>query len=216
MTPPPQAIFLPALLLFFAPLTIALTNATKLPFYAPTDTTKFLGNDGFWSTVTLRVGTPPQPIFVHPFLSTSLILVPNSVWCSNLTYSGYSCDSRGRGFSTSLSSTWRPIGQYDLDIRPELEDDRVIYGVTDLGYGEFGEDVVMMKEGDDAGREVSVQEIAVGAVNDSTVLLGELGLGVDVRSFDAQTTSEGMLGKLWKTGQIPGRSFGYTAGNYYR
>lgn len=66
----------------------------------------------------------------------------------------------------------------------------------------------------EVGRGVMVEEVALGAVNDSTRLEGGLGLGVEVRSFDAQRGYGGVLEGLWKKEEIPGRSFGYTAGNY--
>lgn len=163
--------------------------------------------------MTARIGNPPQAVFLLADTSTSLTTVAESQWCSNTTISGYSCDDRGRAFDKTKSTTWRSVGLYTLQIRPELAKDRDIFGVTDLGYGDYGRDAIKFKEGD---REIQFDDQLVATVNDSTLLLGSLGLGIEVRSFSNEEAFEGLLTTLYDTAVIPSRSYGYTAGNYHR
>ena len=53
-------------------------------------------------------------------------------------------------------------------------------------------------------------------LNDTTQLVGSLGLGTNTRSFNAEEEYRSYLTALYEEGIIPSRSFGYTAGNYWR
>ncbi|TGZ80837.1 acid protease [Ascodesmis nigricans] len=171
------------------------------------------GNDGTWSTLTARIGSPPQPVFVLAGTSTAVTTVAGFQWCDNTTLSGYTCADRGRAFDKSKSTTWEGIGHYTLNIRPELTKGQEVYGVTDYGYGEYGRDSLKFVDGE---KEVMLDDQVVAVVNDSTILLGSLGLGVETRSFSNEESYEGLLVALYKSGVVPSRSFGYTAGNYHQ
>ena len=65
------------------------------------------------------------------------------------------------------------------------------------------------------GDQISVESQIVGIINDTNYWLGYLGLGIEPTNFtDADTPT--FLSSLANHSIIPSRSYGYTAGAYYR
>jgi hypothetical protein len=170
------------------------------------------GNDGKWSTITVRLGNPVQAVFLLAGTGSSITTAVSSVWCND-PRSGYSCVDRGRQFDTSKSTTWQPIGLYgDLE-RPQLDEEYLKWTSLDLGYGAFGRDTVKIE--DSQGRIVTLDNQTIAVVNDTTQLLGSLGLGLKTRSFKSDEAYPSFISVLANQSLIPSRSWGYTAGNYF-
>ncbi|KAI5805109.1 aspartic peptidase domain-containing protein [Geopyxis carbonaria] len=192
---------------------LASATAKRLPIHAPTDGEKWYGNDGNWSTITLRLGTPAQYVYLLAETSSSITTTVDTLWCNDET-SGYSCDERGRAFDIKKSSTWKGIGEYQIDLRPELTDTKYISTVMDYGFARFGRDKMKIKLEDNSVLEVNNR--VIGVLNETTRLLGSLGLGVDSQSFKNEEAYPSFMSVLYDNGTIPSRSYGYTAGSYYR
>jgi hypothetical protein len=161
------------------------------------------GNDGTWSTATLRLGSPSQVVYLLAGTGSSITTTVGSVWCNDEAQSGYSCDQRGRAFTTSESTTWQEIGQWTLGIRDSvLVEDYLLYTTKDLGYGDFGRDTIKILL-DQSDIEMDTQTIAV--VNDTTQLLGMLGLGLDARSFSNDEQYPSFMSSLFDNQTIPSR-----------
>lgn len=173
---------------------------------------KRYGNDGNWSTITLRLGTPAQYVYLLAETSSSITTTVDTLWCSNSS-SGYSCDERGRGFDIMESSTWKGIGEYPLDLRPELTDTKYLYTVQDYGYARYGRDKMKIKLEDNS--VIQFNNRLIGVLNETTRLIGSLGLGVESTSFKREEAYPSFMSVLYDNGTIPSRSYGYTAGSYY-
>lgn len=162
------------------------------------------GNDGKWSTATLRLGTPPQIVYLLAGTSSSITTTVDSIWCNDKS-SGYDCDSRGRSFVVSQSTTWKDIGQYELGIRPDLDEAFLQYTSKDYDYGDFGRDSV--KIGSDDGRNLTMDQQTIAVVNDTTRLVGVLGLGLKSRDFKGEEEYPSYISTLFNSNTIPSRYY---------
>ena len=94
----------------------------SLSFFPTHALTRFhcrFGNDGNWSTLTMRIGEPPQVVYLLAGTSSSITTAVGSVWCND-PQSGYNCQARGRSFDPTESTTWDDKGQWVLGIRSDL------------------------------------------------------------------------------------------------
>lgn len=160
---------------------------------------QFLGNDGRWSPVQIRVGTEEQWLWVLPTtLSQETWLIgpascDGTVACTN---------ARGGLFYSNQSSTFQSLGFYELGESAEL-------GASQPGY--YGLDTIALN---DAVTEVD-QIIAL--VNTSSLWVGELGLGVQQTRINGSENRLPFLSSLVQNDSaIPSHSYGYTAGASYR
>jgi hypothetical protein len=98
-------------------------------------TTPSLGSDGPWSTLMMRVGTPPQ--FLKMLVSTSSpeTLVVDAEGCQSEDTKDCPTD-RGSIFEPKNSSTWE---DFKNGTTYPLDDDR---GIHIRGNGSYGSDVV--------------------------------------------------------------------------
>ncbi|KAF2447000.1 acid protease [Karstenula rhodostoma CBS 690.94] len=180
--------------------------------YSPSQ--EFIGNDGQWSAFIIRVGSPAQNFRVIPSSKSSEIYVPIVDGCQtdNITSCGPlrgAYDFNGRessGFLVNSSSTWHEIGLYEMDARPDLGfTANALYGLEILG-------LMLQNSG---GPTLSNQVVA--AVANPAVWVGMVGLGQKPANFsDFDNPQEGLIGTLRKEGKIPSRSYGYTAGAWYK
>lgn len=159
--------------------------------------TEWLGNDGNWSPVSIRVGTPPQWLNVFPSTASQETWVVGPGGCDSST----TCRiKRGGLFESNSSSTWKGLGYYELGLDPHLG-----FG----GVGSYGLDSVALSD------QISVESQIVGIVNDTDYWLGYLGLGIKPTNFtDADIPT--FLSSLVNRSIIPSHSYGYTAGAYHR
>jgi hypothetical protein len=113
------------------------------------------------------------------------------------------------GFQTNASTTWSPIGQYDIELEEALN-------YTAVGF--FGFDTVSLGvTSGDSSSQISQTHQLVAAVADTDYYLGVLGLGQARSSFSSLSTSFGSyLYLLREAERIPSFAYAYTAGAKYR
>ena len=121
--------------------------------------TNFLGYDGSWSPVSIRVGSPPQwvDVLVSTASEETWVVGPGgcdgTVICQN---------KRGGLFESNESSTWHDQGYYNLGLDLQL-------GFS--GNGDYGLDTISLDD------QISVPSQIVGIINSTDYWNGFLGLG---------------------------------------
>ncbi|PBP20747.1 eukaryotic aspartyl protease [Diplocarpon rosae] len=164
------------------------------------------GDDGFWSAVSIRVGTPAQ--WADVFVST----VSSETW---VVGSG-GCEStdthcafiRGGTIDPSQSSSWQDQGFFELGA------DKLL---GNQGYAQYGLDNLTF-----GGTGVSIPSAIIGAfngtglINGTSFLLGLFGLGVIPGSFNNTSPLSAVSALVEQVGAIPSHSWGYTAGAKYQ
>jgi hypothetical protein len=159
----------------------------------------FLGYDGAWSAVGIRIGSPEQYLSVLPNILDQETWVVGSAGCDGTTTCA---NERGGLFTANESSSFKAQGFYDLNFDAQL-------GNVGLGY--YGFDKLSLND------EVTARDQIVAIVNSSDYWLGSLGLGVQQTRFTGSENVSPLLSSLVEqTNSIPSRSFGYTAGASYR
>ncbi|RMD44921.1 hypothetical protein DV735_g85, partial [Chaetothyriales sp. CBS 134920] len=184
---------------FRAPVTCT-TKAEAEPISA-TIGADFLGDDGRWSTISIRVGNPEQWV----------LLLPNTVSQETWVIGPGGCDGsstckevRGNVFDPSQSTSFQPAGYYELGADPSSDS-----GQMDYGY--YGFDTIALND----NKAVPGQIISV--INTTEYLIGELGLGVQLTRFNTSDNQLTLLSSLVQNASlIPSHSYGYTAGASYR
>ena len=179
--------------------TVAFTAAALKPSAVPIPVrTDWLGYDGNWSPVSVRVGTPPQ--WVELFVSTASqeTWVVGDGGCDGTT----EClTKRGGVFQSNESSTWADQGPFGLGLDPQL-------GFS--GDGIYGFDNISLSD------EISVPSQVVGVINTTDYWLGFFGLGVQPTNFTSADKPTFLDSMVEIMSLIPSHSYGYTAGAYYR
>lgn len=158
----------------------------------------FLGDDGLWSPVQIRVGTNPEQW---------LLVLPNTLSSDTWVIGPGGCDGtqicqadRGGLFYWNQSSTWRELGYFDLGYTD----------ITGASLGQYGLDNVSISN------TVSVPQLPVAIVNSTRLWLGQLGLNVKETRFNDNTAHISFLSSLVQNlSLIPSHSYGYTAGAPY-
>ena len=180
-------------------LSLASTAASESVPIVATTSTDFLGYDGLWSAISIRVGSPEHFLSVLPSTLAQETWIVGPSGCDGTT----TCENkRGGLFPANESASFRSKGLYELNFDPQL-------GNTGLGY--YGLDTVSF---DDV---VSVPDQIVAVVNATEYWIGSLGLGVqNTRFSDSGNISPLLSSLIEKENDIPSRSYGYTAGAYYR
>lgn len=177
------------------------------------------GIDGQWNTFSLVVGDPRANTRVFVSTASQQLWVVNRQACiSNITdpqtgailqYDVFNSEcERSRGFlyNTSLSTTWRKKGYYQLWVEKKL-------GLT--GNGLFGFDSVGLGLAGEQGP--SVQNNSIGTLVSANFWLGHIGLHPKPTNFSAfEDPVPSFLTNLFDQQNIPSLSFGYTAGSQYR
>ncbi|KAF7197353.1 Candidapepsin-2 [Pseudocercospora fuligena] len=175
-------------------------------------TGKWEGNDGSYSTFTLRIGTPPQAYRVLPSVSGSEIWVPKFPdACSLLAADTNACEqSRGSQPGASAvdqSESWHFQDLWTLSsgTSPFNDGANATYGL---------ESVELDTKSGMFTSNVSQQLIAAYLTPD--FWLGVIGLGIRPTQLSSQDHFASLLSHLKEVGQIVSASFGYTAGRSYR
>ncbi|MCJ1390706.1 hypothetical protein MMC18_003567 [Xylographa bjoerkii] len=159
---------------------------------------EWVGNDGSWSPVTIRIGNPPQWLNVLPSTASQETWVIGQDGCGESGISICSAD-RGGLFSVNGSSSWQSVGGYDLGL------DTQIFG---LGSGYYGYDTIALSE------NVSMPGQVISVVNETEYWLGLLGLGTKASNFTNQNKPTFLSSLANQT--IPSLSYSYTAGAPYQ
>jgi hypothetical protein len=185
------------ILAWAATVYLVVINAEPAPIVC-TSSTEYVGYDGTWSPITIRVGSPEQWLSVLPSTLSQETWVMGLSACDGTS----ACQSaRGGLFSSNDSSTFQSLGLYELGSSAVLGDSQV-------GY--YGLDTISLN---DMASETN-QIIAV--LNTSSVWVGEIGLGVQQTRINGSETRLPFLSSLVQNNSmIPSHSFGYTAGAAY-
>ncbi|KAH0558895.1 hypothetical protein GP486_004474 [Trichoglossum hirsutum] len=162
------------------------------------------GNDGPWSSFTLRVGTPAQKVGV--LISTAgfetWVVTPEGCTHNDPP----DCPTlRGGLYDNSASSTWQPQNFHPLGLE------------SVLGYssgGEYGFDTVGL--GWQESGPVLTHQVVAGMAT-SEFYLGTFGISPGPSNLsDPSGQKSSFLVGLKQNGTIPSLSWGYTAGARYR
>jgi Eukaryotic aspartyl protease len=175
-----------------------LAASEPAPIVATTST-DFLGYDGLWSAISIRAGSPEQYLSLLPSTLGQETWVIGPSGCDGTTV----CENkRGGLFSANESSSFRSRGDYELNFDPQL-------GNGGVGY--YGLDTVSLDDADSVGGQI------IAVVNSTDYWIGSLGLGVQQSRFsDSEDLSPLLSSLIEKGNEIPSRSYGYTAGAFYR
>ena len=162
------------------------------------------GDDGAWSSFTIRVGTPAQAVRV--FVSTA----GQATWAVipiGCVEGDNSCvNVRGGTYDFDMSSTWQPLGTFELVLERNLD-------ITDPG--QFGNDVVGLGLPGTGGPTLENQ--VVGGIATQKFLLGMFGVNPKPTIFSSVGDGQASyMTTLKNQSLIPSLSFGYTAGARYR
>ena len=167
------------------------------------------GNDGDWSTFSIRIGNDAVAQNTRVTISTTgpqTLAVLSSV--CNGSSSTTCASSRGGTFNISKSSTWNDQGGFNLGLFE-----------ANLGYdnvlAEFGLDAVGL--GLSAALGPSLESQVVGGITADEYWYGQLGLSVQPTNFtNFASPQPSFFQSLYNTNLIPSLSWAYTAGAKYR
>ncbi|TID13194.1 acid protease [Venturia nashicola] len=165
------------------------------------------GVDGTWNTFVLRLGSPEQTVRVIISTASQQTWVVDPRACPDDTLNNQSCaESRGTTFNLEKSSSWKPVGLYDLWIESNL-------GL--VGNAEYAYEKVGLAYPGEGGPTLTGQ--TVGAIATTSFYFGHFGINPKPTNFTNFTSqSPSYLTSLKQQGQIPSVSWGYTAGAPYR
>lgn len=177
--------------------TYSIAKATAVPIVC-TSSNEYVGYDGQWSPITIRVGNPEQWLSVLPSTLSQETWLIGPASCDGTV----ACqEARGGLFYSNESSTFQELGFYVLGYDPEL-------GNSQFGY--YGLDTISLN--DDAFEDDQI----IALLNTSGVWLGQMGLGVQQTRINGSQNRLPLLSSLVQSGSIPSNSYGYTAGAAYR
>ncbi|KAE8440591.1 hypothetical protein EG329_007049 [Mollisiaceae sp. DMI_Dod_QoI] len=165
------------------------------------------GDDGDWSAISLRVGTPQQWIDVMVSTVSSENWVVGTGACA--ANDSLCVTSRGGHLYDPLkSSTWQSEGFFQFSVDSQL---------GNKGYGWYGlDDITFGSSG------ITVSESVVGSFNGSGPLsgtqymLGFFGLGITISDFNNVNPLPSINALVERNGVIPSHSYGFTAGAKYQ
>ncbi|KAK4996334.1 hypothetical protein LTR66_004035 [Elasticomyces elasticus] len=177
----------------------------------------FDGDDGWWSSFQIQVGTPPQTVRLFPGTSASAgstiwVVLAEGCWKANPGLPN--CPNvRGYTFTRNESTTWSTQqlssgGLYALETVEEA-----YLGLTGSAY--YGFDTVNMGIAGQ-GLPTLPGQLVAGFATDN-YWLGSLGLSplpLNLTNLDSHILS--LLGTLRNQSYVPGSSWAYTAGAFYR
>ena len=173
------------------------------------------GDDGDWSSFTLRVGNPEQTVRVLPSTAGQETWVVLPKGCQDGEpgkgkSTSQSCsDSRGGLFNLAASTSFKRIGNYSLgpfEHNLGTPNDTATYGLDTVSLG-FAKAT--------GGPSLDSQVVSTFATD--TYYTGMFGLGHQGTNFTNLTnTHTGYLTTMKEKNLIPSLSWAYTAGAKYR
>ncbi|KAL8775101.1 MAG: hypothetical protein Q9209_000580 [Squamulea sp. 1 TL-2023] len=164
------------------------------------------GDDGPWSSFTLRVGTPAQDVrtFVSTASQVSWIVLQGQGCRPD---DGVCAEARGKLYNMNASSTWRPNGFWQLGYERNLG----IYA-----NGLYGNDTIGLGIQGSGGPTLTDQIMAV--IGTKQIYVGMFAVNPKRTNYTG-ITEQGQasyMTTLKNQSLIPSVSFGYTAGAPYR
>lgn len=113
-------------------------------------------------------------------------------------------DARGGVFNRNASTSWSPMGLWQL-------------GLKSIGIhanGDYGMETIVVF--DSVRRwQTSFHKLLVAGINDTSAYTGFFGLGITEGKFDGVVAQGPIAALVEQSGTIPSHSYGYTAGAYY-
>ncbi|TGO54337.1 hypothetical protein BOTNAR_0271g00090 [Botryotinia narcissicola] len=190
------------LLLILGRYVTGVETATALSL---TPSTEWYGDDGSWSAVSIRLGTPKQ--WVNLF--------PNTLSAETWAIGPYGCqdgdstclDSRGSTFNATQSSTWEPLLTLESSPYWRLGTGNSLQWPP---YGEYGLDNLAF--GPDGP---TIPNATIAMINATEYWVGSFGLGASTGNF-SYVTPNVTYAQLETLGEILGAGYGYTAGAIYQ
>ncbi|KAI9686095.1 MAG: hypothetical protein M1822_004078 [Bathelium mastoideum] len=178
------------------------------------------GDDGWWSTFQIQVGTPGQTVRLLPGTSAnagSTIWVVISEGCVDVNPDLTNCpNERGYVFQSNLSTSWSTQGiQNGIDgaIFSLNTFEEGILGLT--GNGSYGYDNVRL--GLPGSDLPTLQKQVIAGIWTDNYFLGSLGLSPIPFNFtNLDDPQPSMLGTLRNQSLIPSASWAYAAGAHYQ
>lgn len=164
------------------------------------------GDDGLWSSFTLRVGNPEQlvRVLVSTAGTNTWVVLPQAC----LGASSDCANARGHPFNFTNSVTWKKEGIYQLGPN-ELN----------LGYNHsayYGLETLSLGESNVTGGPTLVNQTVAAFANDD-FSLGSFGLSNQPTNLtNLSNPAPSFLTSLYSQSLIPSISYGYTAGAHYR
>ncbi|KAG9191289.1 hypothetical protein G6011_09377 [Alternaria panax] len=186
---------------------------------------KFEGNDGSWSTFFINIGddgknnSNGQNFRVLISTSSPATLIPQQTdWCNEPNPEDCAAsrgimpfgDGQSLGFDETKSSTWQTAGTYTIPLPPWFNTSALegspagVWGVDNVGLGETSPQSVMLSE----------QYVVKYTL--SNFFMGSLGLAVGSTGPPSALKPNFIDNLYGSAHKIASRSFGYTAGAYYR
>ncbi|KAI3341970.1 aspartic peptidase domain-containing protein [Ustulina deusta] len=158
------------------------------------------GIDGNWSSTTLFVGEPAQEIDVVVSTSLSEIWVVESSGCA----SPLCDDARGGVFNRSASTSWSPMGLWQLGLK----------AIGVYANGDYAMETVVVYNSVRRW-QTSFNKLLVAGINDTSAYTGFFGLGITEGNFGGVVAQGPVASLVQQSGTIPSHSYGYTPGAYY-
>lgn len=178
---------------------------------------QWMGNDGPWSTFSIRVGSPPQSLEVLPASSATLSLVVLEQGCSESDPAN--CRTlRGNVLDTGNLSTWEPLvsdsGERYLSVLLPAQQAVLNEQIaSEMAINSISLDVW----GGDSANSVFLKHQLLAGYAVKTPFIGLLGLsGRETYPVRANESYESPLQTLKNTGTISGLTWAYTAGAQYK
>ncbi|KAG4439853.1 hypothetical protein IFR05_004666 [Cadophora sp. M221] len=223
------------LVLLGVKLAYAAVNASVAPLSIP-PSLYWDGDDGWWSTFQIQVGTPGQTVRLLPGTSAS---AGSTIWvvgtrftenqtctdsdevisegCVDVNPTLENCaDERGYLFQSNLSTTWSTQGlQNGIDgaIFSLNTYEETLLGRS--GNGSYGYDTINL--GIPGTGLPSLQKQVIAGIWTNDFFLGNLGLSPVPFNFTTlNDPQQSMLSSLYNQSLIPSRSWAYTAGAHYK
>ncbi|KAI1422400.1 aspartic peptidase domain-containing protein [Xylaria sp. FL1777] len=158
------------------------------------------GVDGNWSSTTFFVGEPAQEIDVVVSTSLSEVWVVENSGCA----SPLCDDARGGVFNRSASTSWSPMGLWQLGLK----------AIGIHANGDYAMETVVVY--DSVRRwQTSFNKLLVAGINDTSAYTGFFGLGITEGNFGGIVAQGPVSSLVQQSGIIPSHSYGYTPGAYY-
>ncbi|KAF4626752.1 hypothetical protein G7Y89_g11405 [Cudoniella acicularis] len=177
-----------------------IDGVTTMTALSVTPSTQWYGDDGTWSAISIRVGTPPQwvDVMVNTVSSETWVVGPGGCVGNN----SLCTSARGGIFDLSQSSTWQEQGFFNLGVDQRLGGTGYAeYGLDDLTFGSTG---------------VTLPSAIIGSINTTEFFVGMFGLGIVLGNFKNVTSLAAISGLVEVDGAIPSHSYGFTAGAKYQ
>jgi hypothetical protein len=164
------------------------------------------GDDGQWSSFSLRLGNPEQVVRVLPSTSGYNVIVPVPEAC-NSTSDYTACASARAGiFDRTQSKTWQDQGFFGLGMQ------------ANLGYGEINGDFGLDKVGlgITVNPNVTFANQVIGGIIADEFYIGTFGLGTQPTNFTTTSNPHtSFFTSLRDSNSTPSYTWSYTAGAKY-